>query len=161
MDDDNLQRELVKYGRLLVERYKAQLKIDNTYATGKTSKSLDYSITDGELTILSDISLKYIDQGRDAGNMPSANDILRWAESKGIKPRDGQGKFIKVTDRSLFWMANNIAKAIGEKGTIKRFGYNGSGIIEFVYGRTKNEMIDNIFLAYADDVDNMIKEIVK
>lgn len=161
MSNDNLQSELVKYGKLLVERYKAQLRIDNTNATGDTANSLDYSVTDGELTILSDIALKYIDEGRNAGETPPLSAIAQWARAKGIRPRGGNGSFIKSNAITQVWMIKNIAKAIGEKGTIKRFGYKGSGIIEFVYGRTKNELVDNIFLAYADDVDNMIKEIVK
>ena len=38
MDLSNLQAELVKYGTLLVQKYKAQLKIDGTQATGDTEK---------------------------------------------------------------------------------------------------------------------------
>ena len=46
-------------------------------------------------------------------------------------------------------------------GTIKRFGGKGSDIIDFVYQRNKSDIIEGIFLAYSDDVDNMIEEIIK
>jgi hypothetical protein len=55
----------------------------------------------------------------------------------------------------------NISESIGEKGTIKRFGYKGSGIIDFVYLNQKDEMLNNIFAAYGRDVQEIIDEIVR
>lgn len=161
MDFSNLQSELVKYGTLLVEKYKAQLKIDGTQATGDTEKSLNYIVSSGKLEILADESLEYIDKGIRPGDAPPISEILRWAESKNIKPRGKGGSFIKVSDKSLFWMAGNISNAIRDKGTIKRFGYKGSGIIDFVYQNQKDEMLNNIFSAYGRDIQEMIDEIVK
>jgi len=161
MDFSNLQSELVKYGTLLVEKYKAQLKVDGTQATGDTEKSLNYIVSSGKLEILADESLDYIDKGRRPGDAPPISEILRWAESKNIKPRGKGGSFIKVSDKSLFWMAGNISNAIRDKGTIKRFGYKGSGIIDFVYQNQKDEMLNNIFSAYGRDIQEMIDEIVR
>ena len=158
---DNLQSELVKYGTLLVEKYKAQLKIDGTQATGDTEKSLRYSVDIGQLEILADKSIEYIDEGRKPGEAPPVSDILKWAESKNLRPRSKNGAFASVNNRSMFWMASSISKAIGEKGTIKRFGYKGSGIIEFVYLNQKDEMLNNIFAAYGRDVQEVIDQIVK
>ena len=56
MDLSNLQAELVKYDTLLVQKYKAQLKIDGTQATGDTEKSLNYVVGTAELQILADKS---------------------------------------------------------------------------------------------------------
>ena len=159
-NDVNLKKELISYGKMLVEKYKAQLKIDGTYASGETANSLDYQITNGELVILANMAMKRIDEGRPAGGQPPIPAILEWARAKGIRPRDGSGKFIQVNDKTMFRMAANISKAIAYNGTIKRFGYKGSGIIDFVYQRNKNEITEGIFLAYKDDVDNMIEEIV-
>lgn len=159
--DNNLRKELISYGKMLVEKYKAQLKIDGTYATGDTANSLDYKITDTELVILADMAMKYIDQGRGGGGQPPIQDILEWARAKGVRPRDGEGRFIEVNDRTMFRMAANISKAISYNGTIKRFGGKGSDIIDFVYQRNKKDIIEDIFLAYSEDVDNMIEEIVK
>lgn len=161
MDLSNLQAELVKYGTLLVQKYKAQLKIDGTQATGDTEKSLNYVVGTAELEILADKSLEYIDQGRKAGEAPPVSEILRWARAKNIRPRGSGGSFIKVNDKSMFWMAKNISKAIGEKGTIQRFGYKGSGIIDFVYLNQKDEMLNNIFAAYGRDVQEELNKIAK
>ena len=160
MDFSNLQSELVKYGNLLVEKYKAQLKIDGTQATGDTEKSLNYIVSSGKLEILANKSLELIDKGRGPGGPPPILDILRWAEAKNIKPRGSNGSFIQVSDSSLFWMAGNISNAIRDNGTIKRFGYKGSGIIDFVYQNNKEEMFNNIFAGYGRDIQEMIDEII-
>ncbi len=161
MDLNNLQSELVKYGNLLVERYKAQLKIDGTYATGDTANSIIYIATSDKLEIIASSVLEKIDKGTEPGNRPEVSDIIKWAEAKSIRPKDGKGRFIKVTDKSILWMAKNIADTIGEVGTIKRFSGAGSGIIDFVYRNQKDEMLENIFAAYSRDVQEMIDEIVK
>jgi len=159
MDLSNLQSELVKYGTLLVEKYKAQLKIDGTQATGDTEKSLNYIVGSGQLEILADKSLEYIDKGRKAGEEPPLSSIAHWARAKRIKPRGGDGSFIKSTAMTEFWMIKNIAKSIAENGTIKRFGYKGSGIIDFVYQNQKDEMLNNIFAAYGRDVQEELNKI--
>ena len=161
MDLSNLQAELVKYGTLLVQKYKAQLKIDGTQATGDTEKSLSYAVNTAELQILADKSLEYIDQGRKAGEAPPLSAIAQWARAKGIKPRAGDGSFIKSTSMTEVWMIKNIAKSIAENGTIKRFGYKGSGIIDFVYLNQKDEMLNNIFAAYGRDVQEELNKIAK
>ena len=159
MDLSNLQAELVKYGTLLVQKYKAQLKIDGTQATGDTEKSLNYVVGTAELQILADKSLEYIDEGRKPGEAPPLSAIAQWARAKGIKPRGGDGSFIKSTSMTEVWMIKNIAKSIAENGTIKRFGYKGSGIIDFVYLNQKDEMLNNIFAAYGRDVQEELNKI--
>tara|TARA_R110001606_G_C15382953_1_gene650643 strand:- start:1340 stop:1840 length:501 start_codon:yes stop_codon:yes gene_type:complete len=161
MDLSNLQAELVKYGTLLVNKYRAQLKIDGTYATGNTSSSLNYVIGSGQLEILASSTLEKIDKGTEPGERPNTSDIIKWAEAKGVKPKNKNGGFIQVTDKSIFWMAKNIADTVGEVGTIKRFSGAGSGIIDFVYRNQKDEMLENIFVAYGRDIQEMIDEIVK
>ena len=156
----NLEYELVKYGEILVNKYKAQLKIDGTQATGDTEKSLNYIVSDGKLEILANKSLELIDKGSEPGVAPQISDILRWAEAKKIKPRGSDGAFVKVSDSSLFWMAGNISNAIRDNGTIKRFGYKGSGIIDFVYRNNKDQMLKDIFAAYGRDLQEIIDEII-
>jgi hypothetical protein len=157
----NLQSELVKYGALLVEKYKAQLKIDGTQATGDTEKSLNYIVGSGRLEILANKSIELIDKGRGPGEAPPLSEIAQWARAKGIKPRGGGGSFIKSNSMTEYWMIKNIANSIAENGTIKRFGYKGSGIIDFVYQNNKEEMLNNIFAAYGRDVQEALNEIAK
>lgn len=160
MDFSNLQSELVKYGNLLVEKYKAQLRIDGTQATGDTERSLNYIVSSGRLEILANKSLELIDKGRGPGEAPPLSAIAQWARAKGIKPRGGGGSFIKSTYITEFSMIKNIANSIAENGTIKRFGYKGSGIIDFVYQNNKEEMFNNIFAGYGRDIQEMIDEII-
>ena len=155
MDLSNLQAELVKYGTLLVQKYKAQLKIDGTQATGDTEKSLNYVVGTAELEILADRSIKFIDESRGAGGNPPISRILEWMRAKRIKPSSNNKKI------SEWFIAKRISETIGEKGTIKRFGYKGSGIIDFVYLNQKDEMLNNIFAAYGRDVQEIIDEIVR
>jgi hypothetical protein len=160
MNLDNLQTELVKYGTILVEKYKSQLRIDETYATGETADSLNYIVDTNQLKILASNVLEKIDKGTDPGDRPRVSDIISWAKAKKIRPRDGEGRFIEVNNKSIFWMSKNIADSIEELGTIKRFNNGGSGIIDFVYRNQKDEMLDNIFAAYSRDVQEMIDQIV-
>lgn len=161
---DNLKIELSRYGQLLVNRYKAQLKIDGTYSgeSSKTLNSLEFISTSNTLEVLADRTLELIDKGiAPGGEKPNINDILEWAKAKKIRPKDGSGKFVAVNNRSMFWMARNIAEAIQEKGTIKRFGYSGTGIIDFVYQNNKEPMMNDIFLAYSRDIQEMIDDITR
>lgn len=153
MDLSNLQAELVKYGTLLVQKYKAQLKIDGTQATGDTEKSLNYVVGTAELEILADRSIKFIDESRGAGGNPPISRILEWMRAKRIKPSSSNKKI------SEWFIAKRISETIGEKGTIKRFGYKGSGIIDFVYLNQKDEMLNNIFAAYGRDVQEELNKI--
>ena len=153
MDLSNLQDELVKYGTLLVQKYKAQLKIDGTQATGDTEKSLNYVVGTAELEILADRSIKFIDESRGAGGNPPISRILEWMRAKRIKPSSNNKKI------SEWFIAKRISETIGEKGTIKRFGYKGSGIIDFVYLNQKDEMLNNIFAAYGRDVQEELNKI--
>ena len=153
MDLSNLQSELVKYGTLLVEKYKAQLKIDGTQATGDTEKSLNYIVGSGQLEVIADRSIKFIDEGRGAGGNPPISKILEWMRAKRIKPSANNKKV------SEWFIAKRISETIGEKGTIKRFGYKGSGIIDFVYQNQKEEMLNNIFAAYGRDVQEELNKI--
>jgi len=159
MDLSNLQSELVKYGTLLVEKYKAQLKIDGTYATGDTANSLKYIASNDNLQILASNVLEKIDKGTEPGERPEVSSILRWAKAKKVRPKDGEGRFISVNNKSMFWMAKNIADSIGEVGTIKRFNGAGSNIIDFVYQNQKEEMLNNIFAAYGRDVQEELNKI--
>jgi len=73
--------------------------------------------------------------------------------AKRIKPSANNKKV------SEWFIAKRISETIGEKGTIKRFGYKGSGIIDFVYQNQKDEMLNNIFAAYGRDVQEELNKI--
>ena len=155
----NTRQALNSAGRLLEQKLKAQLKIDGTVATKKLYNSIGYSLSWGErsndLYLWADKSMKYVDQGRKSGKEPPVSAILRWAEAKGIRPRDSKGKFTEDSRSNRFWMAKNIARSIGQKGTIKRFGGHGKGsdILNFVLNNNIESIKESVSAAFDADLN--------
>jgi hypothetical protein len=166
--NENLKAEMRRYGRMLAEKYKAQLKIDKTHATGQTYDSISSEVTDTgkgvSIDIIADRTLEAIDTGRPAGRKPAYQDILIWARAKRLRPRDKKsGRFLSPTDLNMKRMAYAIAKGIGENGTIKRFGggRQGSGIIDFVFSRLRGELEEGMDAAFQKDIENEIESKTK
>lgn len=159
---DNLKKALAIEGQKLVGQLRSQLKIDGTYATGKTSKSIRAEIDGLDLKILADKSLGSIDQGRGRNQKaPPTSDILEWIEVKKIRPRNADGTFLKVRNKDVYnrYLASRISESIGQKGTIKRFNYSGTGIIDFIIGRNKSQVFDELVKAYKIDLHNILQDI--
>lgn len=78
---------------------------------------------------------KYAEFGRKKGKRPPIKPIQEWIAQKGIDLSKIEGK--NNLERS-FTLAQMIARKIGQSGTIKRFGYRGSGFIKDVL--TENNM---------------------
>jgi len=160
----NTRQALNTAGNLLVQKLKAQLKIDKTYATKELYDSIVYDIDlsskEYKLNILSNSKMAFVDKGRKPGAPPSIGEILRWADAKGIRPRTKKGKFIENSKSNRFWMAKNIAESIGENGTIKRFGGNGRGsnIIEFVLQNNREKINNALLNAYQIDLHEHIQQ---
>lgn len=75
---------------------------------------------------------KYFEYGRKRGKRPPIKSIEEWITAKGIPVRKSKGESkLSVMERRR-GMAIAIARAIGQRGTIKRFGYQGSGFIKEV-----------------------------
>ena len=53
--------------------------------------------------------------------------------------------------------AYGIAQAIGRKGTIKRFGYGGSGILGFVFKSQEEVMTQDIGTSLMLDIEDYIE----
>ncbi len=162
--NDNLRSEMIRYGNMLAAKYKAQLKIDKTYATGQTYNSIESRVTETgngvSIDILADRTLEAIDTGRRAGGArpPSWSKILIWAQAKGIRPRDKKTNRFK-TNSFINMKRMSIAIAIGiqRKGTIKRYGYQGSGIIDFVFKQLREELETSLDTSFRKDIENEIE----
>jgi len=75
---------------------------------------------------------KYFEYGRKRGKRPPIKSIEEWITAKGIPVRKSKGESkLSVMERRR-GMAFAIARSIGAKGTVKRFGYKGSGFIREV-----------------------------
>jgi len=161
-----------QYGEDIVRRIKRQLKIDKTYATGRTERSVAGILTDAGGVISYGIYsrrtrgglvpvLSAIDQGRGPGGQPPVSEIEKWMKAKGIQPRAKSGKYKRSTPNSRRKAAYWIAQAIGRKGTIKRYGYKGSNVLDFVTREAEPKGMTNILNAYSLDIDEQVTKAAK
>lgn len=159
-----------EYAKLLERKLKAQLRIDRSVATQDTLDSVDGMGREDGIDVFANESLFYVDEGRKPGSKPSAQAIYRWFKAKGIQPRDS-GRFASRGNASQakgfegakvgdVRAAYSIAKAIGRLGTIKRYGYGGSGIIDFVFDSIEPEMREAISVAYLEAITKSIDEAI-
>jgi len=157
---NNLRAELQKYGKLYKQKFKSELKKDNTYASGRLDKSIAYKTksTDSysELSLLANSYIEQLSEGRRIGKIPSSTKILEWAKEKGITPEKGT-----ASESNMKRMAFAIARSIGMRGMIKRYGFRGTGIIDNVYNSLAEKMGDDLFEAYRIDLEKQLKEQVK
>ena len=136
--DRKIQKVLNKYGKKIVTTLKREVRIDKTVASGDTVDSIKYKRNGNSLVISYDATLGVLNDGlRPNGSFPSSETILQWMIDKNIRPRDsrkGSNRFTKggSDSRNMKASAFLIARAINKKGTIKRFGYRGTGILEYI-----------------------------
>lgn len=159
-----------KWGDVFVEKLKTQMKIDKTDASGKTRKSIKQKTKGTTTHILSDgkgaaATLELIDKGFITNKpAPPYEPIKEWMKSKGIRPKR-KGKFVRTTEMNYKRAAIAIAIGIGYRGAIKRFGYGGSGILDFTWKRIEPAYTENVMGAYVEDVEtylnNNTKRVVK
>ena len=157
---NNLRAELQKYGRLYKQKFKSELKKDNTYASGRLDRSVTYKAKStssySELSLLANSYIEQLSEGRRIGKIPSSTKILDWAKEKGITPEKGG-----QSESNMKRMAFAIARSIGMRGMIKRYGFKGTGIIDNVYNSLSKQMGDDLFNAYKLDLEQQLKEQVK
>lgn len=161
MEYELTKKAMLRLGKLLVSKYKEQLEADDTIATGNLRDSFRYKITGFDTNIL-DLELlaakyaKAIDEGREPGSRkPGIRPIVEWMKAKGIKPNRG------TTAKDYKSAAGSIANFIGEKGTIKRFGYKGTNYLSIVAGQYGNPGVSTILQAYEQDLRNEIDKGIK
>jgi hypothetical protein len=165
MSYNNLKEALEKYAKAYTIKIKSQLRKDKTNVSGDLVNSIrpDLSL-ENQFSILALDYIEQVSEGRSAGKMPSwppkENRILEWIKKKPIIPKK-KGKVVSSSPNNLKSLAYVIARSIGRRGTIKRFGYKGSNIIDFVYNSLSKQMGDEIFEAYKIDLEKILKEQVK
>ena len=155
---NNLRAELQKYGKLYKQKFKSELKKDNTYASGRLDRSIAYKTKStnsySELSLLANSYIEQLSEGRRRGVIPSSTKILEWAKQKGITPEKGG-----QSESNMERMAFAIARSIGVHGMIERLGFKGTGIIDKVFNSLSKQMETDLFKAYEKDLDEAIKEI--
>ena len=157
-----------KWGDIFVNKIKQVLRADKTYASGRTLRSVEGALKVNGDIIKYEISsrkagnsdksvLELIDTGRGPGRQPPVQAIMYWMENKGVQPRTSSGKYKKTSNSNMRKAAYGIAQAIGRKGTIKRFGYGGSGILGFVFKSQEEVMTQDIGTSLMLDIEDYIE----
>jgi hypothetical protein len=111
---------LEREGSKLITELQAAMVAENANASGRTSESLAYSITeqDGGLnfTLSGGVGWAFVEQGRGAtrrkGNGKLRDIIRQWIDDRGIEPEDGMSKDV---------LAIIITRAIHRRGTLLHF----------------------------------------
>ena len=120
---ESIDEVLNKYGVKFTKALKRQLKVDRTYATGSTYKSIKYSVKDSSLILEYDSTMNIIDAGRKAGRrMPSSTDILIWMKARNVRPRDRFGRFLANILNIRYERYNRFSKEV-QCGWIHRYRY--------------------------------------
>ena len=153
---DNLENQLKKYAEAYTQKYKSKLISDGNKASGKLVNSVKPKMLKNGFSILAKSYIEQISEGRRVGRIPPSNEILEWARAKKIRPENGG-----QSESNMKRMAFAIAKSIGLKGMIKRYGFKGTKIIDNVYNSLSMQMGEDLFEAYKQDLEEQLKEQVK
>jgi len=125
------------YGKLIVADLKRKLQEDDTNVTGSAVSSLSYLMSESGLEILGNRYISAIDAGTVGYNKPpSPRNLEDWINARGITSNNP-----KYTTRDL---AFAMSRTISLKGTIKRFQYKGSNLIQFVIDKNLQPLSEDL-----------------
>lgn len=151
---------LDKWGGLLVERLKNKMRQLNLVASGVTVSTISHRTTrKGNILSMGIAGRKkgkwdilfILDQGRKStsySKAPPASAIERWMDERGVSPRG------KMTKKQASFA---ISKGIATHGTIKRFGYRGSDVLDMTFRPAHDKMSEDLLEAYSNDVEEYIE----
>lgn len=166
---------LLKYkANQVIQVMQKHLKQDDTMASSVLFQSIR-----PEIKILGDTFImeiyaedywKAVNYGTKPGHRPRVEDIVKWMRHKGIQPAPSKQSLNRIktarskrtfVDRRLV-LAQRIASAIERKGTIKRFGYKGTGFVDKTFNNTwidefKKDLLDNLGIQYTLEIKQVIQ----
>lgn len=169
----NLGRALEVWSKVIVRALRKELTEDSTVASRKLLASIrpDVKIFGNrfEAQFLMEDYWENVDKGQKPGTKPSVDKILRWMQLKKIVPKPTKlsltggrsGRAKKVFKDRRRALAERIANAIYRKGTIKRFGYKGSGFVTEYTATLQEKMRASIREATGKDITIQIKNVLK
>lgn len=133
------------YGEKLVNDLIEQLNEDGSNASGDGAKSLRYRSKKSGLEISGNKYLGALSDGlspsqfrsQDPKQAPSPLKLKEWVKRKVA---------VGASDKEVTSLAFAIARSIQTKGTLKKFGYGGSGtdFIKFVIDKNTRPLMDDI-----------------
>lgn len=134
---DQVRNIMDKYGKFMVASIQDRLIKDNTNATGSAIQSVSYDLTEAGLEISGNKYISAIDTGTSKyKNPPSPIALEEWVKAKGISSRNPKYKPKDI--------AFAISKKIYERGTIQRFGYGGTDLLQFVIDKSLQPLADDL-----------------
>ena len=159
MDFKGVSDILNKYGAEITDAIQNKLRQDKTHASGRTYNSVDYNVRNNELEVYYSSVVNVLDKGLSPKQAyPSLTSIVRWMEAKNIQPRNLKtGRFVKKTRSYMRRTAFAIRSAIVAKGTIKGFGYRGTGVLDFAFSKDRmQKMTDELSSMFGNEVNEQI-----
>lgn len=147
-----VQATLEQYKEKIVTQLKDRLNQENLVASERLRDSIYGVVTKTGINIFAEGYATFVEDGRGAGKMPPRDKILEWVEARGLQSSNIK---YKRTNRlkDIAWM---IAKSIAEKGTIKRYNYQGSKFIDFVSKNIMASLTKDIETSYLKDINDQI-----
>jgi len=144
-----VQATLEQYKDKIVEQLKDRLAQQGLVASGKLQNSIYGVVTQTGINIFAEDYGIFVEEGRGPGKMPPRNKILEWVESRNLQSINPKYK----RPKDIAWM---IARSISEKGTIERFGYQGSKFIDFVSKNIMVSLTKDIEESYLKDINEQL-----
>jgi len=150
-----IRQLLRKYGKDFTDVLRREIRVNRLVASGRSLRSITFNTVGLNLNIYYNEAIAIQNDGINKKRIPDSTLILQWMRDKNIRPRasrtSGNNSFTKNSERNLKASAWLIAKAIGERGTIKRFGYRGSNVLDHLSPESKTGML------FAKDLEKMFE----
>ena len=147
MNELNAQLEILMemYGEVFVNDMIDKMNQDGTVHTMNAAKKLRYAASPGHLAIIGPSYIEQISMGRRAGETPPPpRNLEKWVRDK---MGEGDPKRIKSLSHAL-------SITIGRKGTIERFGYQGTNLFTYVVNKNIAPLsrdVANVLLKSANE----------
>lgn len=166
----SLKKVLDNFASEFKTRLERGARLDKTDATGKFVKGFVVDVSDNEI-VISNLT-EYANAVIEGASPAKTNNkgatrlrrIERWVRAKGIKPYvklgNGSTRFLSSTDKRYKSALYAIARGIARRGTIKRFGYKGSNLINRVYREMEDKIGIQLTEQYRKDLIGEIERIV-
>ena len=131
---------MVGVAQVIIDKLKQSAREKGVKATGNLIQSIQAgfpSVTPQGITVAIEMAdyYQWVEDGRGPTKTTSASkptlaqSLEQWISAKGIQVRKSKGQSGQSVLEMRKSMAIAIARKIHSKGTIKRFGYKGSGFI--------------------------------
>jgi len=150
---------LERYKKKIVTQLKDRLTQEKLVASNNLKNSIFGKVTQDKdraaIEIYASDYAVWVEKGRGAGKMPvdrnnaekPLHKIIDWVKNKNVINE----KYKRPKD--IAWM---IAKSIADRGTIKRYDYQGSKFIDYVSKSITASLTRDLESSYLEDINDQI-----